>query len=162
VRYVPEAISEGEAVARWSDATGQRLRWYGGVFALQKHYLGPLVASGWRNHRLDAWDLAVELLLPSFSTLSFLAVGLVVLQVLLRRYQSPSSLGMSLLLAISAFLLPFFGLLAERARWYSYRALVYGPAYAAWRICLGLLVRLRGGRVPWIRTRRAQEERTST
>jgi cellulose synthase/poly-beta-1,6-N-acetylglucosamine synthase-like glycosyltransferase len=162
VRYLPEAVSAGEAVVRWSDATDQRLRWYGGVFALQKHYLSPLLASAWRDRRLDAFDLALELLLPSFSTQSALAVGLVVLQVLLGRYQSPFSLGTSILLAISAFLLPFWGLLAERAPWYSFRALIYGPAYAAWRLWLGLLVRLRRGRVPWIRTRRAEEEGTGT
>ena len=162
VRFVPQAVSVGQATARWSDATGQRLRWYGGAFDLQKRYLGPLLVSAWRNRSLDAFDSALELSLPPFSVLSVLSVGLVVFQVIFQAVLGTfrvSSFASSALLAIAAFAYPFLGLLAERAPWQSFRALIYGPAYAAWRVWLGLMVRLRRGRVPWIRTRRAEEER---
>jgi len=159
VRFVPQAVSVGQATARWSDATGQRLRWYGGAFDLQKRYLGSLLASAWRNRSLDAFDSALELSLPPFSVLSVLAVGLVIFQAVLGTFRVSSSFAVSAFLAVVAFAYPFWGLLAERAPWQSFRALIYGPAYAAWRVWLGLMVRVRRGRVPWIRTRRAEEER---
>ncbi len=159
VRFVPEAISVGQATARWRDATGQRLRWYGGAFELQKRYLGPLLASVWKNRSLDALDHALELSLPPFSALSVLAGGLVIFQTVLGMHRVSSSFALSALLAIMAFVYPFWGLLAERAPWRSFCALIYGPIYAAWRVWLGLVVRARRGRVPWIRTRRAEEER---
>jgi cellulose synthase/poly-beta-1,6-N-acetylglucosamine synthase-like glycosyltransferase len=157
VRYVPHAVSVGQATARWSDATGQRLRWYGGAFDMQRRYLGPLLRAAWRRRSLDALDRALELALPPFSVLCVLAVGLVALHGVLRALEVPSAWAMSVLLTALAFAYPFLGLLAERAPGSSYRALVCGPFYALWRVGVGLTVRLRRGRVPWIRTRRTEE-----
>ncbi len=158
VRYVPEAISAGQAVARWRDATTQRMRWYGGAFALPRQHLRPLLVSAWRRRNWAALDLALELSLPSFSTLSILAMGLVILQGVLRLFGAPFPLWVSGILAAAAFLLPLLGLAAERAPWTSFQALVFAPAYAAWRISMGLVVRLRRGHVSWIRTRRVEEQ----
>ncbi|NIV29344.1 MAG: glycosyltransferase [Anaerolineae bacterium] len=158
VRYVPEAISAGQAVARWRDATSQRMRWYGGVFALPRQHLRPLLSLAWRERNWAALDLALELSVPSFSTLSLLAMGLVILQGLLLLLGAPSPLLVSGFSAAAAFLLPLLGLAAERAPRTSFQALVFAPAYAAWRVSMGLAVRLRRGRVNWVRTRRAEEQ----
>lgn len=158
VRFVPEAVSRGQATARWGDATGQRLRWYGGVFALQKRYVGPLLAATWKRHSLDALDSALELLLPPFSVLSVLAAGLAVSHVVLWALRVSPSFTTSAFLVVMAALYPVLGLLAERAPWQSFLALIYGPIYALWRVWLGLTVRVRRGQVSWIRTRRAEEE----
>jgi cellulose synthase/poly-beta-1,6-N-acetylglucosamine synthase-like glycosyltransferase len=158
LRYVPQAVSMGQATARWSDATGQRLRWYGGAFEMQKRYLGPLLGAAWRHRSLDALDSAFELIVPPFSVLCVLAVGLVALESILRAVGVWSPLIPSVLLAAFAFAFPFLGLLAERAPRSAFRALISGPFYALWRIWVGVTVRLRRGRVPWIRTRRAEEE----
>jgi len=158
VRFVPEAISVGQATVRWSDATGQRLRWYGGAFDLQKRYLGPLLVTAWKSRSLDALDSALELSLPPFSVLSVLAVALLVLQAILWIVRFPSRLAPGALLAGLALAYPFLGLLAERAPGRSFRALMCGPLYALWRVWVGLRVRLRRGQVPWIRTRRQEEE----
>jgi cellulose synthase/poly-beta-1,6-N-acetylglucosamine synthase-like glycosyltransferase len=158
VRYVPEAISAGQAVARWRDATAQRMRWYGGVFALPRQHLRPLLTSAWRGRSWAALDLALELSVPSFSTLSILAIGLVVFQGFLYLLGAPSPLLVSGLLAAAAFLLPLLGLAAEQAPRTSFQALALAPAYTAWRVSMGLAVRLRRGRVSWVRTRRAEEQ----
>jgi cellulose synthase/poly-beta-1,6-N-acetylglucosamine synthase-like glycosyltransferase len=156
--FVPEAISVGQATARWGDATGQRLRWYAGAFDLRKRCLGPLLSAAWRRRSLDALDRALELSLLPFSVLSVLAVGLLVFQITLRVLGAPFLLLPSVLLVGSAFAYPFLGLLAERAPWSSFRALLYGPVYAFWRVWVGLRVQLRRGQIPWVRTRRVEEE----
>jgi len=158
VRFVPEAISMGQAAVRWREATGQRLRWYGGAFDLQKRYLGLLLMSAWRNRSLSALDRVFELVLPAFSSLSMLAVGLVIWQIVLGPHRDWTSFAASVCLLVMALLYPVLGLLAERAPRQSFYALVYGPAYAAWRVWLGIVARIRRGRIPWIRTRRAEEE----
>lgn len=157
VRFVPEALSTGQATARWKDATGQRLRWYGGAFDLQKRYLRPLLEAAWRDRSFRALDIALELSVLPFSALSMLAVGLLAIQGFLAVLGLGPSLAYSATLALMALLYPFFGLMAERAPGKSYLALIYGPVYMAWRVWLGLVVRLRRGQVPWIRTRRAEE-----
>jgi cellulose synthase/poly-beta-1,6-N-acetylglucosamine synthase-like glycosyltransferase len=158
VRYVPEAISAGQAVARWRDATAQRMRWYGGAFALPKQHLRSLLASVWQRRNWAALDLVLELCLPSFSTLALLTMGLLIFQGILRVFGVPFPLLVSGFLAGAAFLLPILGLAAERAPWTSFQALAFAPAYTAWRLSMGLAVRLRRGQVRWIRTRRAEEQ----
>jgi cellulose synthase/poly-beta-1,6-N-acetylglucosamine synthase-like glycosyltransferase len=158
VHYAPDAVSSGQAVSRWSDATGQRLRWYGGGFELQKRYLAPLLATVWSRRSMAALDLVLELSLPSFSTLAMLAVGLALMQFVLLVIGVQTPLMLGIILAAAAFVFPLLGLLAERAPWHCYRAMLLGPAYVAWRVWLGLAVRIRGGRVPWTRTRRAEEQ----
>jgi cellulose synthase/poly-beta-1,6-N-acetylglucosamine synthase-like glycosyltransferase len=159
VRFAHEAISVGQAVVRWNDATVQRLRWYGGVFDLQKRYLGPLLTAAWRNRNLAALDLALEMSLPSFSTLAVLAVSLIAFQLIFGFTKDLTSVLPSLLLVLLVFTFPFLGLLLEKAPKHNYKALIYGPAYVVWRVWLGLKVRLQRGQVPWIRTRRAEEEK---
>ena len=157
VRYLPQAVSVGQAATRWSDATGQRRRWYGGAFDMQKRYLGPLLRAAWRHRSLDALDSALELAVFPFSALCVLSAALVALQGVLWAVGLASSFVLSGVLAVLAFAYPFLGLLAERAPRSSFRALLHGPFYALWRVWVGLTVRLRRGRVPWIRTRREEE-----
>ncbi len=158
VRFVHNAVSRGQAAVRWSDATGQRLRWYGGVFELQQRFLISLMRAAWRDKSLAALDLALELILPSFSVLVFLAVGLVAIQLALGIGLSSFSFILSSALVIVLFVYPFVGLWAERAPAACFKALLYGPAYVGWRFFLGIVARLRRGRIQWIRTRRVEEE----
>lgn len=157
--YVPEAVSAGQATTRWKDAGPQRLRWYGGVFELQRRYVGPLLVAALRGRNLAALDLALELLLPPFSTLALLAAGATVASAIL------AALGLTTwtvfvvaaCLTMLAVAFPLAGLAAERAPANAYRALLHGPAYALWRIWIGLRVALRRGNVPWVRTRHTEE-----
>ena len=157
VRYEPQAISVGQATARWTDATGQRQRWYGGAFELQKRYMGKLLRAAWRQHSLDALDSALELALPPFSVLCVLSSGLVVVQGILLLAQVDTPLFASIALTALVLMYPMLGLRIDRAPISSFRTLLLGPLYALWRVWVGLTVRLRRGRVPWVRTRREEE-----
>ncbi len=157
--YAADAVSAGQATAAWKDAGTQRLRWYGGVFELQRRYVRPLLAAALRDRNLTALDLALDLLLPPFSMLTLLSAGATAAAgVSAALGLAPPALfaaaGGLMLLAVA---FPFAGLAAERAPASAYRALLHGPAYALWRVWIGLKVALRRGNVPWIRTRRAEE-----
>ena len=156
IHFASEAVSTGQAAGHWSDATGQRLRWYRGTFGLSKPYLRSLLTSAWRQHNLAAADLALELVLPAYSTLVVSTALLAFLQLLSGAYRTPL-FAINGLLLLLAWLYPFVGMLAERAPWRSFRSLAVGPVYAAWRVWLGLRVRLQPHRVTWIRTPRSEE-----
>lgn len=155
IRYTPDAISYGQAAARWKDATPQRLRWYGGAFDLQRRYLPKLWKLAWHGN-WDGLDKLLELSLPSFSLLALGATLLFLVQLALSVLTTwPLALtAMSSLSLLMAVLFPFFGLILTDAPARSYRALLVGPFYVLWRVGIGVWVRLRYRSVSWVRTRR--------
>jgi cellulose synthase/poly-beta-1,6-N-acetylglucosamine synthase-like glycosyltransferase len=163
VVFASNAVSAGQATARWKDATSQRLRWYGGVFELQKRYLLQLIIVAFRRANATALDLALELLLPSFSTLTILAViAALATGALVAFGLAPWGMfGAAVGLTLFAVAFPFIGLATEGAPASTYRALLYGPAYVLWRFWIGVKATSRRGNVQWVRTRRAEEETQS-
>ena len=159
VVYEPAALSAGQATILWKDATPQRLRWYGGVLEIQKQYLGPLLAAALRKRNAAAFDLALDLLLPPFSTLAVLAAmttllsGVLTLAGLIPMFLFYGAVS----LTASAVAFPFVGLVAERAPRSSFRALIRGPLYALWRVWVGARALLLRGNLSWVRTRRTEE-----
>ncbi len=159
VLYEPDALSAGQAATLWKDATPQRLRWYGGVLEIQKKYVGPLLAAALRKRNAAAFDLALDLLLPPFSILAVLAAMIMLLSALLTltglipRLLFFGAVGLTAL----SVAFPFVGLLAESAPRSAFRALIYGPMYALWRVWIGARALLQRGNVPWVRTRRTEE-----
>ncbi len=159
IHYVPEAMSRGQAAVHWGDAAKQRLRWYAGVFEVRRRFAWRLLKVALLNHNWSALDLAVELILPSFSTLAMLSViALGLSLVFWWTAVSPFSL---VILSIAVVVLwgafPLLGLLVEGAQPHLYCAILYAPAYLVWRTWVGLKVRLKQGRVEWIRTKRREE-----
>lgn len=156
IRFASEAVSMGQAVARWQDATPQRLRWYGGAFDLQRRYVRKLASRAVRLGDLDALDKLLELTLPPLSLLVLGSVLLLSTQTLLSWLtgQSMIWLVISMGLVGAAGLFPFLGLIATGAPRADYSALLMGPFYVLWRVKIALSVRLRPGRVSWVRTRR--------
>lgn len=160
IRYTPDAVSLGQAVAAWKDATPQRLRWYGGAFDLQRRYLRVLWSLTWRQRNWDALDKLVELALPPFSLLALGSAAVLMLQMggtLLSGQPSPLLWGSAALFFLTA-LFPFLGLVATQAPRQAYRALLVGPFYVLWRVWIGLWVRLRYRTLSWSRTRRLEQD----
>jgi cellulose synthase/poly-beta-1,6-N-acetylglucosamine synthase-like glycosyltransferase len=156
IRFAPTAISVGQAVARWGDATPQRLRWYGGAFELQRRYLRPLASLVWRRRSLDALDKLLELTLPPFSQLALGAGLLLIAQGAFAWLGGQSALRAALSAGLVglAVIFPFLGLIATGAPPPAYRALLAGPFYILWRVWISLRVRLRPRSIAWVRTRR--------
>lgn len=160
IRYTPDAVSLGQAVARWTDATPQRLRWYGGAFDLQRRYLRVLWSLTWRRRSWDALDKLLELALPPFSLLAMGSAALLALQLVetLLSDQPSGLLWSSAALLILTVLYPFLGLIATKAPRQAYQAMLIGPFYVLWRVWIGLWVRLRYRTLSWSRTRRLEED----
>jgi cellulose synthase/poly-beta-1,6-N-acetylglucosamine synthase-like glycosyltransferase len=156
IRFAPEAVSVGQAVTRWKDATPQRLRWYGGAFQLQRRYVRALASRVVRQRDLDALDKLLELSLPPFSLLVLGSVLVLIAQALLNWLGEQPVIWpvISIGLVGLAGLFPFLGLAATGAPRVDYSALLMGPLYVFWRAGIALHVRLRPGRIAWVRTRR--------
>jgi len=157
VGYVPEAISVGQAAPGWREASTQRLRWYGGVFEIQRRFALKLLGLGLRRRDWAALDKAVELLLPSFSFLALLSVCVAGIQGVWSSLYVLFPLPVSIAFVLAWVLFPFLGLWIDRAPASCYRALVYSPLYLLWRLGLGLRARILGEQVRWVRTRRREE-----
>ena len=161
VHYVPHARSYGQAASSWRQAEPQRLRWYQGLVGMQRRLAVPLLAGALRQRSLALLDGAIELLMPSYSFLTAMSGANLALVLILGALRLPMAgllgiLGSSLLL--TAWLVyPLLGLVIDRAPVWAFRALALGPVYLAWRLWIAVLVRLRGERIGWIRTRRREE-----
>ncbi len=155
IGFVPDAVSRGQATARWRDATGQRLRWYAGVGQLQRRQIGRLLKAAMGRRSVDAFAQALELAILPYSVLSALALVLVTATAVLPSAVTTGLFVSSLLLVGAALLDPFVGLLAERAPLPDFLSLAYGPFYAAWRVWIGVRAQLLRERVPWVRTKHA-------
>ncbi len=158
VYYAPDAVSYGEATARWTDASKQRVRWYGGVIELQRKFAGPLLTHGVRTRNLAALDRALELILPSFSIASVVTLLLTTVHALLSNVTLLFPMWFMAVAAMGWFIFPFIGLIIDRAPAWTYRAMFYAPAYILWRIGQGLRAALKRGEVQWVRTRRREEQ----
>jgi cellulose synthase/poly-beta-1,6-N-acetylglucosamine synthase-like glycosyltransferase len=156
VGYVPQAVSHGQAAPGWKEASAQRLRWYGGVLHIRRRYAFRLLEVAIRRRDVAALDQAIELLLPSFSTLALLSICVCVVQCLWTlSLLFPRWASVAQVMAWVAF--PLLGLWVAGAPAAAYRALCYSPIYLAWRLWVGLCARLLPGRVPWVRTPRREE-----
>lgn len=156
VAYIPEAKSYGQAAPGWRTASRQRLRWYGGAGEIRRQFAPLLLREGLKGHNWAALDLAVELLLPSFTWLTLLTVLILGVGYL---FALPTLLPVwavaAMALAWIAF--PFLGLWISGAPKKLYLALLLGPVYVLWRIWVGLSAALRGKKVTWVRTQRQEE-----
>jgi 1,2-diacylglycerol 3-beta-glucosyltransferase len=159
--YVPEARSFGQAAAGWKQAVPQRLRWYRGLLGMQRRLAGRLLAGAVRSRSLALCDGALELLMPSYSFLTAAAavnLGLVLgLNLVLPSVHGLLRVIGSVLLLVAWLGYPLAGLIVDHAPPWAYRALLLGPVYLAWRLWISALVRVRGGRIGWVRTPRREE-----
>lgn len=147
IAFAAAAVSYGQAITDWRSATPQRMRWYGGAFALQKRYFLPLAVRSICRFDADAFDKLLELTLPPFSIIAALAPIIAILRMFTK--ERPVVGGA---LWGAGWLFPLVGLLLERAPASSYRALLIGPLYVLWRLWIGVRVRLRRTPVAWVRT----------
>ncbi len=158
VRYVADAVSYGQAASKWNDASKQRVRWYGGAAQLRRKYAWPLLKSGLTAANPAALDRALELMLPSFSMLAVLTLGVWALQALWPSLSLLLPIGSTTLCVALWVLFPFCGLVIDRAPAWMFKAMFYAPFYAVWRIIQGLRATARRGQVEWVRTRRREEQ----
>jgi cellulose synthase/poly-beta-1,6-N-acetylglucosamine synthase-like glycosyltransferase len=159
IQYEPAAIGYGEAPTSWQTARMQRARWLSGTFRASRRYAWEMFQAGLRRRDTALLDGVAQATLPSYSTLTLLAiVGLLI--------QVPFSNGvistailfwLGLVLMLGAY--PLFGLVLEHAPMRAYFAIWLGPVFMVWRTVLSISARFGRRQVVWVRTARRNEEK---
>jgi cellulose synthase/poly-beta-1,6-N-acetylglucosamine synthase-like glycosyltransferase len=157
IGYSPEAVSYGQAAGGWRQAERQRMRWEGGMLDIRRRLGLRLLLESAKNRRLALLDRGIELLLPPFSILFVLSVGLLTLTGLWAGVPWWLPFEAMALIVIAWAVFPFLALAVDRAPLSLFLAMASSPIYLTWRLWVRLLAIRRGGRVQWVRTPRREE-----
>jgi len=156
VVFAPAAKAYGEMVTDLGSAGGQRARWMRGRAEVTRRWAFPLLQQGLLKQSWTLIDSALDLLLPSFSTLIILTF-LSTLSLGLTISSNPWPWVWLLCVWLGLVVYPLLALILVRAPARTYFYLLLAPIYAVWRTWLRLAVRLQRGSRPWIRTARSTE-----
>ncbi len=157
VDFAPEARVLAIMPVEAQNAQSQRARWEGGRLPVIRAYAPRLLRFAVNKHSFKAFDACVELMTPPFLLLFGVATIVAGCNVLLWQLGvqmiGPFVLP-SIVLVFLAFVHVFIGLFAARADRSLYRALLFIPRYAVWKVLFyANLARRRSDR-GWIRTTR--------
>ena len=155
IAYEPAALGLGEAPLTWHQARAQRARWLRGTRDASRQFAGQLLREGLKRGDGALLDGALQAYLPSYSTLTLLAVLLLAAQLIF--YWAGGHIAAWALIAWAVFVAllyfyPLFGLALEKAPLRAYLAILTGPVFMVWRTWLALQARLGRRAVTWVRT----------
>jgi hypothetical protein len=136
----------------------QRTRWLRGAREVGQEFSKTLFIKGIKTRNPALIDGALQLYLPSYSTLTLVTLTLLLAQ-LVGNYILGSIFPAWLLLAWIVvagllFVYPFLGLALENAPLKSYLLIMTGPFYILWRTILALNLRINNQPIMWHRTAR--------
>jgi len=155
IDYEPRAIGNGVAVLNWRLARTQRSRWLRGVQRVNRGVARRLMLQGIAKRNLPMLEGALQVLMPSYSTLTILAVFLTVLSWFVSSsftyWLTWAYMGVTLAL----FFFPLLNLSMERAPLKAFLVILTGPVYILWRSWLKLYATLTEKGDTWIKTPRA-------
>jgi len=165
VAFAPEAQVQAMMPAATKDAESQRSRWERGRFPVMRGYTPRLLAAAFRQRSLAPADALLELYVPPFvnlfgGILLMLGVNVVLSATgILDGWLAPA---LWACLAVAGVVHVLGGLLVARADRGLYKAILYIPRYAVWKILLYLKLAGRKREKEWIRTSRAGNETSSS
>jgi cellulose synthase/poly-beta-1,6-N-acetylglucosamine synthase-like glycosyltransferase len=153
--YEPAALGLGEAPLTWHQARAQRARWLRGTRDASRQFAGQLLREGLRRRDSALLDGALQAYLPSYSTLTLLAVFFLAVQLVIFWLGGGIAVGAILAwcgFAVLLYFYPLLGLALERAPLRAYGVILTGPVFMLWRSWLALQARLGRRPVTWVRT----------
>jgi cellulose synthase/poly-beta-1,6-N-acetylglucosamine synthase-like glycosyltransferase len=159
IAYEPRAIGFGEAPRSWKTASTQRRRWLRGTRDAGGRFARRLLLQGLARRDGPLIDAALQVYLPSYSTLTLLSVSALGAQFWVDQHM-PTASSAKLLTAWASvaallFLYPLAGLALERAPLSAFRAILLGPFFVLWRSGLALAALARRD-ARWISTPHGQ------
>ncbi|HEX2915565.1 MAG TPA: glycosyltransferase family 2 protein [Chloroflexia bacterium] len=160
VTYVPEAQIYGQAASNRKQATTQRMRWEGGRFKQARQDVPPLLRRAVKKGDFNAFDRAMDLIIPPLALLvlmlgAFTVLDTVLCLVLGGDWLSATVIGwLGLLVGIGLFVLG--GLLVARAPLSAYLALLFAPFYVLWKMQIYARMLVKRAPQEWTRTPRAR------
>ncbi len=155
ILYDPRARGYGEAAPTWAAAQKQRARWISGARQAGRQFAPQLIRQGIRQKHWGMLEGGIQAYMPSYSTLTLMALILLGAQLITYRLwgiPSPALLFAWAGLGAFLFLYPFWGLAARRAPWRAYVAMLSGMVFILWRTWLAIRVRVQRRAMGWIRT----------
>jgi cellulose synthase/poly-beta-1,6-N-acetylglucosamine synthase-like glycosyltransferase len=157
VAFAPQAIAYGEMVTSLGSAQHQRARWMRGRAEVTRKLTPRLLRSGLRHLTWPQIDGALELVMPSYSTLLMIALLTTVAWAILPGVAQTLPWPWFAVIWVGFLAYPPMGLLLERAPTKLYLYLTFAPFYAVWRTWLRVWIRFRHGSSAWMRTPRSTE-----
>jgi len=159
IAYEPGAIGYGDAVVNLHQAQRQRSRWLRGVQRANRGIASRLLRQGIARRSLPMLEDALQILMPTYSTLTVLAVFLTALSWLVSS-TLPFWLPWAFTaIAIALFIFPLLNLALERAPGKAFWVILTGPVYILWRSWLKLYATLREKDDIWAKTPRTQPKK---
>ncbi len=149
--FAPDAIVWAEMPNSLGAAQSQNVRWERGRLQMVRRYVPQLLITSFRQRNFMLFDAAVEQIIPPLSIVA--VTNVVCLGAALLLQSIPGILlGGSALLGQFVYILA--GLILGRAPRKVYQALLYAPAFIAWKIWLYVRILIGRDRKGWIRTAR--------
>ncbi len=155
VTFAPEAKVEAVMPVNPHNAETQRARWEFGRFPLVKKYSFELLKEACRKKSFVIFDSFVELITPTFVNLFLLTFVMLIINLLLTIINVLSTNTFLLLWIILLSMQLFYvlgGLFLSKADINAYKALLYAPKYAFWKLILYIRILVQGHTKLWIRT----------
>jgi cellulose synthase/poly-beta-1,6-N-acetylglucosamine synthase-like glycosyltransferase len=149
--FAPDAVVWAEMPDSLRGAQTQNERWERGRMEMLRRYVPGLLGAGLRRGSFLLLDAAIEQIIPPFSVVAGASVAALLAALLLG---GPAAIGLAAAILVGQAIYVFSGLALARAPRQVYRALLFAPAFVAWKIWL--YVRLLLGIKPggWVRTAR--------
>jgi 1,2-diacylglycerol 3-beta-glucosyltransferase len=157
VVFAPEASVRAMMPRNAENAQTQRTRWEMGRFPLIRKYAARLLGAAIKQRSLGAFDAFVDLTIPPLVNLVAFATLLFLLSLLLWGLGFEETARFAwfwLALIAMAAVHVFVGLYAAHADVRTYRAILYVPRYAFWKLVLYARTLQYGEKKGWVRTPR--------
>ncbi|MCP4424510.1 MAG: glycosyltransferase [Chloroflexi bacterium] len=169
--FAPDAIVEAEMPQTLAGSHTQNTRWEQGRLDMARRYVPALlresraaVKKGEYGRAYLLFDAVMEHIIPPFSLLTGL-IGLGLLTALILFLLTPNispaynslriiNLVIGIINILGQIIYIFYGLYLVRAPKKVYKALLYAPAFMAWKIWLYVRIMLGRGQEEWVRTAR--------
>lgn len=151
VTFAPEAVLYAEMPGTLRSSQTQNVRWERGRLEQVRRYVPGLMRTAFARRSFLLFDAAVEQLIPPFSVIAGATVALLP-AAMVAKSKRTTALAAGLLAGEAVY--SFAALLLARAPRSVYRALLYAPAFIAWKCWLYARVLLGLDRGGWVRTAR--------
>jgi 1,2-diacylglycerol 3-beta-glucosyltransferase len=151
VTFAPDAIVWAEMPSTLRAAQTQNIRWERGRQQMVRHYVPRLLRASLAKRSFMLFDAAVEQIIPPFS---LVAAGSVLCLMGAVALQSLAGVLVGIFLILGQAVHILAGLIVAGAPKKVYQALLYAPAFIAWKVWLYTRVLIGLDRKGWTRTAR--------
>jgi cellulose synthase/poly-beta-1,6-N-acetylglucosamine synthase-like glycosyltransferase len=161
VVFAPEATVAAAMPAESKHSQTQRARWEIGRFPVIKKYVPLLLKETVRKKSFKLFDAFIDVVMPPIVNMLIVVWAIVAVHLALLMLGNKEVLVFCLLWCMAVLFGVthiFAGMIAAKADRSLFKALLYIPQYALWKILLYLKLAIKGKPQEWVRTTREHQE----